>query len=329
MLTAIFQSRCASLSLLKKSPRSLNNAASKPLHCAGSYSAQCACMWQVNRTGNSMGGFSSSFLLLFYQISLGGLFGLAFTPFHELDRAFYKSTGGVLLVIATLGFWGKTNLYLETFTTSFSWVVALEATAHLFFVIFFACYFVSLWGERQALRAKSFAACILTGLAGLFLSAHSFYQAPIASIETFVYPIAFFLSSLLLGSVTVGMLIGHWYLIDTGQTLDPFVRIYRFFVTSLVSQSIFLVSSFTMLYFLGSQHTLAELEKISTHHSTLMITRIVIGYLAPLVLSWMIWRTLLIPHTMAATGLFYIALLGVFVGEILGRQILALTSLPF
>jgi hypothetical protein len=59
------------------------------------------------------------------------------------------------------------------------------------------------------------------------------------------------------------------------------------------------------------------------------VTRITIGQAAPLVLSWMIWRTLQIPHTMAATGLFYIALLGVFVGEILGRQILALTALPF
>jgi hypothetical protein len=54
-----------------------------------------------------------------------------------------------------------------------------------------------------------------------------------------------------------------------------------------------------------------------------------VGQVAPLILSWMIWRTLQIPHTMAATGLFYIALLGVFVGEILGRQILALTALPF
>lgn len=34
------------------------------------------------------------------------------------------------------------------------------------------------------------------------------------------------------------------------------------------------------------------------------------GQIAPLILSWMIWRTLKIPHTMAATGLFYIALLG-------------------
>jgi hypothetical protein len=276
-----------------------------------------------------MRGFSNSFLLFFYQIALGGLFGLAFTPFHELDRAFYKSTGGVLFVIASLGFWGKTNLYLQSISDSFSRVVALEAIAHFFFVIFFACYIVSLWGERQAFRAKSFAACILSGLVGLFFSAHGFYQAPIGSIETLVYPLSFFMSSLLLGSVTVGMLIGHWYLIDTGQTLDPFIRIYKFFVISLAVQSGFLLVSFLSLHSLGTVHTVVELEKLWSNHSILLITRIMIGYLAPLVLSWMIWRTLLIPHTMAATGLFYIALLGVFVGEILSRQILALTSLPF
>jgi hypothetical protein len=276
-----------------------------------------------------MQGFSSSFLLFFYQIALGGLFGLAFTPFHELDRAFYKSTGGVLLLIAALGFWGKSNLYLQTMSQNFSWMVTLEAISHLLFVLFFACYIVSLWGERQRFRARSFAASILAGLAGLFFSAHSFYHAPLGSVDTLVYPVAFFLSSLLLGSVTVGMLIGHWYLIDTGQTLDPFVRVYKFFVVSLGLQSAFLVLSLILLYFLGSQHTLAAIERLWTHHSTLFGARVIIGYVAPLVLAWMIWRTLLIPHTMAATGLFYIALLGVFVGEILGRQILALTSLPF
>ena len=275
-----------------------------------------------------MRGFSSSFLLFFYQIAVGGLFGLAFTPFHELDRAFYKSTGGVLFVIAVLGFWGKTNLYLQSISETFSWIVAAEALAHLFFVCFFACYIASLWGERRAFRAKTFAACILSGLAGLFLSAQSFYDAPIGSIETLVYPVSFFIAALLLGSVTIGMLIGHWYLIDTGQTLEPFIHTYKFFVISLAVQNGFSVVSFLLLHFFGTDQSAVELEKLWTHHSTLLFTRTLIGYLGPLVLSWMIWRTLLIPHTMAATGLFYIALLGVFVGEILSRQILALTSLP-
>ena len=275
-----------------------------------------------------MRGFSSSFLLFFYQIALGGLFGLAFAPFHELDRAFYKSTGGVLFIIAVLSFWGKANLYSQSISESLSWMVAAEALAHLFFVVSFACYIVSLWGERQAFRARTFAACILSGLADLFLCAHSFYDAPISSVETLVYPLSFFMSSLLLGSVTVGMLIGHWYLIDTGQTIEPFVRIYKFFVISLAVQSGFSLVSFLSLHVLGTDQTVVQLQKLWTDHSTLLIIRIVIGYLGPLVLSWMIWRTLLIPHTMAATGWFYIALLGVFVGEILGRQLLAVTSLP-
>ena len=276
-----------------------------------------------------MRGFSSSFLVFFYQIALGGLFALAGTPFHEIERGFYKSTAGVLYVIALLGLWGKSALYVQSVTDGVSWSIALEIVLHVAFLIAFSCYMVSLWTERKIFRARSFAASVLTGLAGLAVSSYSFYQAPFFSVETLVYPMSFFLSSLLLGSVTVGMLIGHWYLIDTGQSLDPFIRIFRFFVITLVAQCIFFMVAGIALFWLGTSQSAAALQQLWERHATLLVTRAIVGQAAPLVLSWMIWRTLLIPHTMAATGLFYIALLGVFVGEILGRQILALTALPF
>ena len=276
-----------------------------------------------------MQGFSSSFLLFFYQIAFGGLLALAATPFHELDRAFYKSTGGVLFVIAVLGFWGKSFLYRQNLSGDFSWTMALEALVHLLFVIFLGIYIMSLWGERPYLRARAFAASILSGLAGLLLIAYGFKDAGLWWIEGVVYSLSFFLSSLLLGSVTVGMLIGHWYLIDIGQTLDPFIRIYKFFVISLIVQAAFLAFLFLILYLFDVSGAAESIAKLWNQHSMLLATRLIFGCLAPLVLSGMIWRTLTIPHTMAATGLFYIALLGVFVGEILGKQILALTSLPF
>jgi hypothetical protein len=125
------------------------------------------------------------------------------------------------------------------------------------------------------------------------------------------------------------MLIGHWYLIDTGQSLEPFVRVYKFFVVALLAQTLFLIVSPVGFYIFGTARSVMSLERLWMDHFTLLLTRLISGQAAPLILSWMIWRTLLIPHTMAATGLFYIALLGVFVGEILGKQILALTSLPF
>ena len=296
--------------------------------------APYACMSPKSRSvrqykPKTMQGFSSSFLIFFFQVALGGLFALAGTPFHEIERAFYKSTAGVLYVIALIGLWGKSAFYWHGLTEQNSVALDLEVFFHVAFIGSFTCYLFSLWGDHQAFRARCFASSILTGLAGLILSTHSFYNAGLLSVETIVYPGTFLLSALLLGSVTVGMLIGHWYLIDTGQSLDPFIRIFKFFVFTLVLQCAFFALAPLALYFLGTSQSVVGLERLWQSHATLLVTRIVVGQIAPMILSWMIWRTLLIPHTMAATGLFYIALLGVFVGEILGRQILALTSLPF
>jgi hypothetical protein len=276
-----------------------------------------------------MQSFSSSFLIFFHQVAVGGLFALAATPFHELDRAFYKSTAGVLFVVAMLGLWGESQFYWQTATTRSGLMPAMELLIHAAYVLSLGAYLGSLWTEKQVLRARSFAGAILTGVAGLIISGINSFAAPVLTWEILLYPVSFFLSALLLGSVTVGMLIGHWYLIDTGQSIEPFVRIYKFFVAALALQSGFLVFSLLLIYFAGAPSSLPGLKMLWAKHSTLFITRVVIGQAGPLVLSWMIWRTLQIPHTMAATGLFYIALLGVFVGEIIGRQILTLTGLPF
>jgi hypothetical protein len=276
-----------------------------------------------------MQSFSSSFLIFFHQVAVGGLFALAATPFHELDRAFYKSTAGVLFVVALLALWGESQFYWQTATSRSGLAAGAEFVLHAAFVLCSGAYLGSLWTEKRQFRARSFAGAILTGLAGLVISGINFFPAPVLSWEILLYPVSFVLSALLLGSVTVGMLIGHWYLIDTGQSIDPFVQIYKFFVAALLLQSAFLLLSPLLVYFAGAPSGIESLKTLWAKHSTLLMSRIIVGQGAPLVLSLMIWRTLQIPHTMAATGLFYIALLGVFVGEILGRQILTLTALPF
>jgi hypothetical protein len=276
-----------------------------------------------------MSEFSNSFLLFFFQIASGGLFALAATPFHELDRAFYKSTAAVLYAIGLFALWGKASLYAVNPPSTGTLFSSLEIACYVIFMVAFSCYLISLWAERQRFRARSFSISLLTALFGLLLSAQRFHQAPLLSFEAIFFAISFFLSSLLLGSVTVGMLLGHWYLIDTGQTLEPFIRIYRFFFIALIAQTVLLLFSPAALYLLGAGTTVSSLRQLWENHSTLLFARATVGQAAPLVLSYMIGRTLQIPHTMAATGLFYIALLAVFVGEILGKQILTLTSLPF
>src|SRR4026207_2171915 len=135
-----------------------------------------------------MQGFSSSFLIFFYQIALGGMFALAGTPFHEIERGFYKSTAGVLYFIAVLGFCGKVSLYLDGLGKSISLGLAGEIFFHCAFILAFSAYMISLWGERQHFRARSFAVTVLTGLAGLLITSQSFSSAPLIAAETVIYP---------------------------------------------------------------------------------------------------------------------------------------------
>src|SRR5262245_19736000 len=274
-----------------------------------------------------MQGFPHSFLILLQQVSVGGLFALAAAPFHELDRGFFKSTAGALFAVGFLGAWGKVEIYGGTIWNETG--ILIDITLQFAFLTLFAAYLYSLWGAPVYFRALVFTFSLFLGSGSLGFSSFHFQQAPLWSIESLLYPVSFFLSALLLGAVTVGMLIGHWYLIDTGQSMAPLIRIFKFFLVSLVVQTIFMAILPGFIFFLGDPQTQNSFRNLWNEHRILLVTRVLVAQVAPLGLSFLIWRTLRIPHTMAATGLFYVALLGVFVGEILGRQILALTTLPF
>lgn len=274
--------------------------------------------------------FPATFLLLLQQLALGGLVALAVPPFHEMERGFYKSTAAVLFIAALLGLWGKAGLFLGAFSSPEHRIyAALEFLLYTSFVILLALYLISLWGEWIRLRARAFASSCLIGLAGIVFTSFNFHGASFLSVESLFFPVSFILSSLLLGSATVGMLLGHWYLIDAGQSLKPLMLTFKFFVYLLVLQLFFFLLSPPLLSLLGGQETLLGIKRLWEDHLLLFSARILVAQIGPLVLSYMIWQTLKIPNTMAATGLFYIALLGVFVGEILGRHLLALTALPF
>ncbi len=270
-----------------------------------------------------MNPYGAAFVMFLYQVAVGGLVGLSATPFNDLERGFYKSTAGVLVVAAVLALWGQIDILPEQSGLRDVLGVLLLAVFTLFLIL----YFVSLWGERGFLRARFFSTAILTGLAGLMVESYGFSGPSLGPVEAVFLPLSFVVSALLLGAVTVGMLIGHWYLIETGQSLEPFFRVFRFFVAMLIIQTGLEMVGTALLYLFGTAATEATVERLFSHHLVLLSSRFLVAQAAPLALSWMIWKTLTdFKNTMAATGLFYIALLGVFVGELLSSHILALAG---
>ena len=270
--------------------------------------------------------FAEAFLLVFAQLGVGGLLSLSVPPFHQLERGFYKSTAAVYLAAAVIPVAGWSWLLLtreiDSGVLPWRW---LEVGTWTAFCALFGLYLYSLWGEPYRLRARSYLAALAVGFAAVTLTALRY--AP-GGVSAFVYPLAFLASAVLLGAVATGMLLGHWYLIDTGLTLTPFLRIHRFFVGAIHAEVVVLILSTGFLASAAMPGVEGAVSRLWSDHAWLLALRIVLGPLAAYTLSWMIGRTLAVPQTMAATGLFYIALLAVVVGEILGRTLLFRTALP-
>jgi hypothetical protein len=56
--------------------------------------------------------------------------------------------------------------------------------------------------------------------------------------------------------------------------------------------------------------------------------RIIFGVLVPIILAGMIWSTVQIRHTQAATGLLYLGVVAVLFGEFFSKFLLFSVSLP-
>jgi len=265
--------------------------------------------------------FARCFLLVFCQLAVGGLLSLAVPPFHELERGFYKSSAGVFLSAALLGGGGTVYLWL---TRDTSRVGGLEALLWVVFIVLFALYMATLWGEAMQARARLYAASLLTGFAALAASAWSLFAIG-GGVLHVIATVSTLASAAALGAVTTGMLIGHWYLIDPGMDIEPFQRCFRYFVATVWLEIAALAAILFALLLTGEATT--GVDALQAYFE-LLVLRLVLGPIAALAMAAMIKRVLAIPQTMAATGLFYIATLAVLVGEFLGRYFTFRTGLP-
>ena len=272
-----------------------------------------------------MSDFSDCFLLVFGQLAVGGLAALAVPPFAVLQRGFYKSSACVFLGCALLFIVGRATLAVRAGDLISG--RAVELALWTTFAAAFAAYLASLWGEEPRLRARTYPAALFFGVAALCASALAHRLGTVGSAASLLYPLSFLTGALALGAVATGMLLGHWYLIDLGLSIGPLERLFRYFVAVLVLHVAVLALTLVVMALAPGAGT-AAVAKLWHEHRSLLAARFLFGPLAALGLGYLIHRTLRIPQTMAATGLFYIAILAVMVGELLGRLILFRTSLP-
>lgn len=126
-------------------------------------------------------------------------------------------------------------------------------------------------------------------------------------------------SSALLGSVTLAMTLGHWYLVVRGMPIDPLKRLaIATLVTSIVRIAVVV----------GALAAGGVAHEMMVRQGIFFWMRAGWGLAGPLLLYPMVWGTVKIRSTMAATGILYVDVVAVVIGEVLGAWLSTGVHLP-
>ena len=274
--------------------------------------------------------FAACFILVFGELAWGGLFALAIPPFFKVERGFYKSSASVYLAASLTTAIGLGLLALRggasdrpgagsLWTAAALWTLSSAAAA---------VYLYTLWTENGLLRARSYALGLGLGLIALIASVMLLMPHGFGAVAAVAYGLTAITSALVLGLVSGAMLFGHWYLIDLEMPVDYLRTFVRLLGIALLADLVALGLAIGLPATLGSVGAVAAVHELFASHLGLLGFRLLLGPVATIVLVWMCWQTLKIPQTRAATGLLYIAVMSVLVGEMLGRFILFRTAIP-
>jgi hypothetical protein len=115
-------------------------------------------------------------------------------------------------------------------------------------------------------------------------------------------------SGLVLGTTLTAMFLGHWYLNSPTMELAPLRRLLLAMAAALLLQSIVSALGLACELVLGGQ--------VTGQWLAFVVMRWSFGLFGVAVICWMAWQLLKIPNTQSATGVLYVAVIGVFVGEL-------------
>ena len=140
---------------------------------------------------------------------------------------------------------------------------------------------------------------------------------------------SFVTSGALLGGACTSMILGHWYLVLPSMDVALLQAVVRFHIVSVIARTV--VIGVVVAASLGAWGAYAGPDfarYVLSIDGVFFWQRVLFGLAGPLVLAYLTWETAKIRSTQSATGILYVDVFAVVVGEVLAKYLLLTTQLP-
>lgn len=133
----------------------------------------------------------------------------------------------------------------------------------------------------------------------------------------------------LLGASMVNMNLGHWYLIAKGLSFEVLETASRIFLVFVLARVVMLAIAVGTFYFLpGSGRAALQILWAPDGYLIFFLMRILWGLAGPFVLGVLVFRCVEIHSNTSATGLMYVIVVSLLIGELLANYVTVLTAIP-
>ncbi len=244
--------------------------------------------------------------LFLLEAGAGTALLLLFFPTRTLGRGFFALHGALAFVFVALAALAHPR--------GLSPVIAVASPVLL------ALYALAAQANRAPAARPLLAVGALNALAGLVAVA---LAAPRPHGDAWTAAGAV-LGGLFFGSVLLTMNLGHWYLVSRSLPFRLLARGALAFAVLAAVRAAFLIAAVAAGASREGLSSLLSLER----DALFFLFRVLWGILGPLALSYFIWKTAHMRSNQAATGLLYVALVFVLIGELLSSYLTVATGFP-
>lgn len=244
--------------------------------------------------------------LFFLETAAGTGFLLLFFPAGALGKGFFTLHGSISFSFTLLALWTRpAGLPRETAVVG---------------AVLFALYTLVAHFNRAALARP-----LLAGAAGC--AAFAMVRVAIAAprLPGGAWTAASSaLGALFFGAVLLVMNLGHWYLVSRALPFKLLARGATLFAVLAAARTLTLGAAMAVNPAPEGLSSLLSPER----DALFFLFRVAWGILGPLALSYFIWKTADMKSNQAATGLLYVALVFVLIGELLSSYLTVVTGFP-
>lgn len=273
-----------------------------------------------------LGALQLSILLILAEFTVGSLATvLIMDARHAVPAGFVKLSSAIVAAgaaLTVLAAFNADSTELQDYRLQGGLFGPVRGTFLVFVALAVPYAWVTLQGRREA-SLRWGAIALAAGVAGLGMMA---YQVSLPTWGFAGVLISLLAGSLALGLVTESLIMGHWYLVRPKLPGRPLRELTLLLFAALALQAVLLAVNAVIPAREVPESTAAIAGGLASNPAFWL--RVGVGMVFPLSLAFMAWQSSKEHAMMSATGLLYIAVGAVFVGELLARGLLFVTASP-